>query len=88
MKRLLPAIACVLLMPMAQAQDDLLGQLGEEETGPEYTNAAFKTTRVVNGHSLENTGHGVLDFRISHRFGFVSGGVNEFFGLDLSLIHI
>jgi Membrane bound beta barrel domain (DUF5777) len=82
MNRLLPAIACVLLMPMAHAQDDLLSQLGEEETGPEYTNAAFKTTRVVNGHSLENTGHGVLDFRISHRFGFVSGGVNEFFGLD------
>lgn len=82
MNRLLAAIACALLMPMAHAQDDLLSQLGEEETGPEYTNAAFKTTRVVNGHSLENTGHGVLDFRISHRFGFVNGGVNEFFGLD------
>lgn len=63
-------------------QDDLLDLLGEEETGPVYTNASFKTTRVINGHSLENTAHGVLDFRISHRFGFVSGGVNEFFGLD------
>ncbi|MCB0767190.1 MAG: hypothetical protein KDB95_08280 [Flavobacteriales bacterium] len=63
-------------------QDDLLDLLGEEETGPVYTNASFKTTRVINGHSLENTAHGVLDLRISHRFGFLSGGVNEFFGLD------
>ncbi|MBL7955224.1 MAG: hypothetical protein JNJ91_09290 [Flavobacteriales bacterium] len=63
-------------------QDNLLDLLGEEETGPVYTTASFKTTRVINSHSLENTAHGVLDFRISHRFGFLSGGVNEFFGLD------
>ncbi len=66
----------------ATAQDDLLDLLGEGATGPVYTNASFKTTRVINGHSLENTAHGVLDMRISHRFGFLSGGVNEFFGLD------
>lgn len=66
----------------ATAQDDLLDLLGEGATGPVYTNASFKTTRVINDHSLENTAHGVLDMRISHRFGFLSGGVNEFFGLD------
>jgi len=75
-------LAATLLALPAMAQDDLLDLLGEEETGPVYTNASFKTTRVINGHSLENTAHGVLDFRISHRFGFLSGGVNEFFGLD------
>ncbi len=64
------------------AQDDLLDLLGPDETGPEHTTASFKTTRVINGHSLENTAHGVLDFRISHRFGFLSGGINEFFGMD------
>ncbi len=66
--------------PLA-AQDDLLDLLGEEETGPSYTTASFKATRVVNGHSLENTAHGVLDFRIGHRFGFLNGGVEQFFGL-------
>ncbi len=68
--------------------DDLLSLLGEEETGPEYTSAAFKATRVINGHSLENVAHGVLDFRIGHRFGFVNGGVNEFFGLDGATVRL
>ncbi|HNU55413.1 MAG TPA: DUF5777 family beta-barrel protein, partial [Flavobacteriales bacterium] len=75
-------LAAALCCTPVFGQEDLLDLLGEEETGPVYTNASFKTTRVINGHSLENTAHGVLDFRISHRFGFLSGGVNEFFGLD------
>lgn len=75
-------LASLLLTLPAFAQEDLLGLLGEENTGPVYTTASFKTTRVINGHSLENTAAGVLDFRISHRFGVVSGGLNEFFGLD------
>lgn len=64
------------------AQEDLLDLLGEEPIGPQYTIASFKTTRVINGHSLENTAHGVLDFKVGHRFGEVNGGANEFFGLD------
>ncbi|RYD57465.1 MAG: hypothetical protein EOP56_08485 [Sphingobacteriales bacterium] len=60
--------------------------LDEEETaapkGKEYTTATFKTTRVINGHSVENTGKGVLDFRVSHRFGELNDGAREFFGLD------
>jgi hypothetical protein len=71
------------------AQDvDLLSLLGEEETEPEYTNAAFKATRVINGHSLENVALGVLDFKIGHRFGFLNGGLNEFFGLDGATIRL
>ncbi|MCB0769621.1 MAG: hypothetical protein KDC00_04355 [Flavobacteriales bacterium] len=64
------------------AQEDLLDLLGEEPDGPQYTIASFKTTRVINGHSLENTAHGVLDFKVGHRFGEINGGANEFFGLD------
>ncbi len=76
-------VAALSIAPVAlNAQDDLLELLGEEEQEPSYTNASFKTTRVINGHSLENTAHGVLDFRINHRFGMVNGGINEFFGLD------
>ncbi|MFT3885121.1 MAG: DUF5777 family beta-barrel protein [Flavobacteriales bacterium] len=69
------------------AQDDLLDLLGQDSTA-EYTTASFKSTRVINGHSLENVAHGVLDFRIGHRFGFVNGGVNEFFGLDQATIRL
>jgi hypothetical protein len=68
-------------------ESDLLSMLGEEET-TDYANAAFKTNRVINLHSLENTAAGVFDFKISHRFGFVSGGVQELFGLDASTIRI
>jgi hypothetical protein len=64
------------------AQDDLLQLLGDEETGPDHTTASFKTTRVINSHSLENTAHGVLDFKIGHRFGFLNNGISDFFGLD------
>lgn len=47
-----------------------------------YTTATFKTTRLINGHSVENVGKGVLDVKVSHRFGNVSDGLYELFGLD------
>ena len=50
-----------------------------------YTTATFKTTRLIDGHSVENTSPGVLDFKISHRFGTIggtNGGAYNFFGLD------
>jgi hypothetical protein len=68
-------------------EEDLLSLIGEEET-TEYTSASFKTNRVINMHSLENTAGGVFDFKISHRFGFVSGGLQELFGLDNAMIRI
>ena len=69
------------------AQDDLLGLLGEEKT-TDYTTASFKTNRVINLHSLENTAGGVLDFKISHRFGTLNGGFYELFGLDNASIRL
>ena len=72
----------------ATAQDDLLGLLGEQEKGPLYTTASFKTTRVINGQSIENVGHGVLDFKIGHRFGTLEEGITNFFGLDQSSVRI
>lgn len=67
----------------ADAGDDLMAML-EDEDGKkpkEYTTATFKSTRVINGHSIENTAKGVLDFRVSHRFGELKS-VENFFGLD------
>ncbi|MFM9947005.1 MAG: DUF5777 family beta-barrel protein [Saprospiraceae bacterium] len=64
------------------AQEDLLSLLGEEEETTDYATASFKTSRVINLHSLENTASGVLDFKISHRFNTVQNGLYDFFGLD------
>lgn len=62
-------------------EDDLLSLLGEDEV-TDYANASFKTNRVINLHSLENTAGGVLDFKISHRFNPLSNGFYDLFGLD------
>jgi len=48
----------------------------------EAVSATFKATRIINSSSVENLGAGVLDFRISHRFGRLNDGAQNFFGLD------
>jgi hypothetical protein len=77
----------LLTVIVAHGQDDLLSLLGEDST-VEYTTASFKATRVINGNSIENTAHGVLDFRISHRFGYLSSGKDQFWGLDQAFIRL
>lgn len=80
---------CLIAVSALRAQEDeldLLSLLGEEEESIEYATAAFKANRVINLHSLESTAKGVLDFKISHRFGFLNGGFYELFGLDNATI--
>jgi hypothetical protein len=79
----------LLICANAIAQDDLMSLLeANEEPVTEFATASFKTTRVINAQSIENVGRGVLDMKISHRFGFVNGGVYELFGLDDATIRI
>ncbi len=67
---------------------DLLSLLGEEEQTTDYTTASFKTTRIINMHSIENVAPGVLDFRIAHRFGQVNSGIYDLFGLDAASMRL
>jgi hypothetical protein len=70
--------SCVL-----QAQEQgLIDSLAPEKAQKQYITNAFKSSRVINGHSMELIGKGVMDFRILHRFGRVNQGAAEFFGLD------
>lgn len=83
MKKLL--IICLLVLAgssVVKAQEDLLNLLGDDSTQVNYVTNAFKSSRVINGQSMEMIPKGALDFRILHRFGEVSGGAYEFFGLD------
>ncbi|CAG5071616.1 hypothetical protein DYBT9623_03609 [Dyadobacter sp. CECT 9623] len=65
------------------AQDDLLNELSQQDSsGRVPVTATFKSTRVVNGHSVETMKKKHLDFRISHRFGRLNSGAYQFFGLD------
>lgn len=81
---------CVLLaIPYSGQSQGLLDELDSAQNGkPEIVENAFKSTRVVNAHSLETLPGGVLDFRISHRFGTLNSGAYEFFGLDNSNIRL
>ncbi len=53
----------------------------------DYATATFKSTRIINGHSVEQMKKKQLDFRISHRFGTLNSGTYGLFGLDESHIH-
>jgi hypothetical protein len=89
MKTALFFVLCLLgAAPGLFAQDDLLGMLGADSTATTYTQATFKSTRVINGHSVETLPRNHLDFRISHRFGRLNSGPYELWGLDVATIRI
>ncbi len=60
----------------------------EQPNDPGYVSATFKGTRIINGHSIETRAKGELDFLISHRFGPVNTGVENFWGLDGAQIRL
>jgi hypothetical protein len=65
------------LFSQDQALDSLLLPVPEEKiTG------TFHSTRVIQSQSVELLAKGALDVRILHRFGKLSDGVKELFGLD------
>ncbi len=66
---------------------DLLSLLGDEDPIV-YSTATFKSTRVINGQSIENVAGGVMDFRVSHRFGTFNTGIHKLFGLDLASMRL
>jgi hypothetical protein len=73
----------------AHAQDDLLQELStDKDQDGAYIGQAFKGSRLVNGHSVETTSAGTLEFIFSHRFGRVNGGLYEMFGLDDAFVRI
>ncbi len=59
----------------------------EADTTVMYAYGTFHSTRLINGHSVENLGKNVLDFRIQHRFGKLNMGGYQMFGLDNASMH-
>jgi hypothetical protein len=71
--------------------NDLLNDLENDNTYKKelnWTTATFKSTRIINSHSIENVSTKHLEFRISHRFGQLNQGVYNFFGLDQAAIRL
>lgn len=82
---LLILLLMVSLIPAAHAQEELMDMLSAPDNKEEKVFATFKTTRIVNAHSIETVKKKGLDFRVTHHFGDVfgaAGGVHSFFGMD------
>ena len=48
----------------------------------------FRSTRLINNHTTELLKPGIMEMRISHRFGAINSGVDEFWGLDQATIRL
>lgn len=82
------AVMLFAVAPAAHAQDvdSLLDALTEQSS--QTVSATFKSSRIVNGHSIEQMAAGTLDVRIHHRFGALNSGAGEFWGLDVSTVFL
>lgn len=87
MKQLLLNGSAILLCSFISFQSfaqnvDLLDLVEDKAPKKEIVKNAFKSIRVINGHSMEFLSPGTMDFRILHRFGTLNQGSKNFFGLD------
>lgn len=73
-------------MNHVSAQDDLLNQLDSiKPKNKEIEMAAFKGLQICNMQSTKLPVKGEFYFLVSHRFGDLTEGINNFFGLDNAL---
>ncbi|KAB1155087.1 DUF5777 family beta-barrel protein [Flavobacterium luteum] len=76
-------------LAFAFAQDDLLNQLDTVKSKEkEIAMAAFKGLQICNMQSTKLPVKGEFYFLVSHRFGDLTEGINNFFGLDNALTKI
>lgn len=83
-------LSCLLFcFGFASAQDDLLNELNSPKSEEkEITTAAFKALQICNIQSTKLPVKGEWYFLISHRFGDLTQGLDNFFGLDNALAKI
>jgi hypothetical protein len=88
MKTTLLFLFFITLSASVFGQEDLLNMLDTGPKKPEPVKATFKTTRVLNGHSIEQMAAQHLDFRINHRFGLLNSGAEQLWGMDFARIRL
>ncbi|MEC4003911.1 DUF5777 family beta-barrel protein [Flavobacterium sp. SUN052] len=81
--KILFALTGLLSFGFANAQDDLLNELGSGTDGKKQIEiAAFKGLQVCTMQSTKLAAKGEWYFLVSHRFGDLTNGLDNFFGLD------
>lgn len=72
----------VLASGLASAQEDLLKDIDTLKTNPEVSQPAFKALQIVTGQSTKLSAKNEWYIVVAHRFGDISTGFKNFFGLD------
>jgi hypothetical protein len=84
-----PLLLFLLLIPFSlSAQEDLSRLFKDQKLPVNYTEATFKTTRIVIGQSIENPAPGNLVFLVTHHFGAMNTGYENLFGLKQASIRL
>lgn len=89
MKKFFSFVFVFFTIGYASAQDDLLNQLNAEKSDvKDKETTAFKGLQICNIQSTKMTAKGEWYMVISHRFGDLTEGLDNFFGLDNALTKI
>jgi hypothetical protein len=83
MKRINWIIIALLAPFLAISQDDLLAQIDKQDSA-NIADAAFKGLKIVNFESTKMVNKREFYFIVSHRFGSIKNGFDDFFGLDFA----
>ena len=68
-----------------ESLENILSEIDDSESSTVVT-STFKSTKIINGHSVELASPNSLEFRIAHRFGPLNNGFYDIFGLDAATI--
>ena len=71
-----------------QSAQDLLNIFDSEDKKNVLTFATFKSKKIINLQSVEQSAKNELDFVISHRFGPLNSGYTDLFGLDIGSVRM
>jgi len=89
MKKFFSFVFVFFTIGYASAQDDLLNQLDAEKSNvKDKETTAFKGLQICNIQSTKMTAEGEWYMVISHRFGDLTQGLDNFFGLDNAMTKI
>lgn len=82
-------IALLSALALSASGQDLLAELEKQAPSePTFVSSTFKSTRLVNGQTMETKGKGALEFIFAHRFGPISSGAYELYGLDQAYVRL
>ncbi|MGX1931143.1 DUF5777 family beta-barrel protein [Flagellimonas sp. 2504JD4-2] len=87
MKKIKKLFILLAVLPQFVCGQDLLEEI-DVETSENFETAAFKGLKVVNFESTKMVSERELYFVVSHRFGSIKTGIEDFFGLDQAVTRL